>query len=826
MNLVKVAAGYLLLAQALDAEVRLSGTVLDTTRNPVAGAKVSIETPGTDDALATVFTDLQGRFTVTFEAASHCSILVERTGFYSVRSEAASEAGDLNMGFTLQPVRELTQSLEVASTTDTVDMDTSATRRTLGSPEIANIPYPNSNDLRNALRIIPGVIRDNRGGLHIQGGAEEQTLFTLNGFNVNDPLSGRFDSRFSVEAVQNVDINSGALAAEFGKGSTGVVAIRSQSGDDRFRSSGTNFIPGFENRKGWTLSDWTPRFGLSGPIRRGRAWFSNSSDVLFVKTIVRELPKGDDRTTSLRWSDLLSGQVNLSPGHILHAGLLVSQWTAARTGLTALDPWETTIDKRSRQWMFHARDQLYLSRGWLVELGFAANRTYARDMPQGHSMLWFTPFGKRGNYYADATRRGSRDQILANTFLPGVERAGSHQLKAGFDLNRTGYAQSVRRSGYEQFNETGARVYRTVFGGPGQLHRTNFEAAAYAQDSWRPRRDLLVEAGLRLDWDRLVNKWSPSPRLGVAWSPGDRDTKVFGGITRVFDASTLRLFSRPDDQFWLTTYYRPDGAVNRGPALSMFAHPAGRRSLRRPSAETRSLGVEHHWRGGFSLRADFADRQGRRGFAYLNSIEEPGAPPPDWALPMGAHSTDAVYRLTNQRLDHFRSYSVTARHTFQRQYQWMASYTRSSAVSNAVIDVNADDPITAVNNSGPMPWDSPHRFTSWGYLPLPRRNWAVAFLTDARTGFPFFIRNDGGGVDGKVNSHRYPAFFEMNVHIERRFQFRHHLWALRMGANNLTGRINPDSVNNIAGSPHFLRFYGGTGRATNFRIRWLGKAAR
>jgi hypothetical protein len=141
------------------------------------------------------------------------------------------------------------------------------------------------------------------------------------------------------------------------------------------------------------------------------------------------------------------------------------------------------------------------------------------------------------------------------------------------------------------------------------------------------------------------------------------------------------------------------------------------------------------------------------------------------------------------------------------------------------VDVNADDPTTALSNVGPMPWDSTHRLLSWGYLPLPLKHWAVSFLADARTGFPFSVRNAVGEVDGAVNSRRYPLFFEMNLHVERRFQFRRHLWAVRIGANNLTGRINPDSVNNIADSPDFLRYYGGTGRSTNVRIRWLGKAA-
>jgi hypothetical protein len=64
----------------------------------------------------------------------------------------------------------------------------------------------------------------------------------------------------------------------------------------------------------------------------------------------------------------------------------------------------------------------------------------------------------------------------------------------------------------------------------------------------------------------------------------------------------------------------------------------------------------------------------------------------------------------------------------------------------------------------------------------------------------------------------------LNVHLERRFEFRKNLWAFRMGCNNITNHNNPNVVNNNMGSHNFLTFYGGPDRSYNFRIRWLGKA--
>jgi hypothetical protein len=163
------------------------------------------------------------------------------------------------------------------------------------------------------------------------------------------------------------------------------------------------------------------------------------------------------------------------------------------------------------------------------------------------------------------------------------------------------------------------------------------------------------------------------------------------------------------------------------------------------------------------------------------------------------------------------------RQTFRGEYEWLVSYTRSRALSNAVVDVNVDDPIIVTDNAGPMPWDAPNRLLSWGYLPTPWKSWALAYLAEYRTGFPFSMQQEDTRIVGDVNSLRFPDYFELNLHGERRFAFRGYRWALRFGANNVTNRRNYDTVNNIVSSSKFLQFFGGQKRAFIFRIRWLGR---
>ena len=820
-----VLAVFLLFAwiPAASGQVRLSGRITNENDAPLGGAKIVLHPEGSDAEAAHTYAEPTGDYAADLPAPGRYRADVERLGHFPLKGQALDlAAGENRADFVLNRVREVLETVEVVAAPPPIDLDTSASSATVTGAKILNIPYATTNNLRNALRIVPGVVQDASGRLHIDGGKEDQTLFTLNGFNITDPLTGRFESRLSVEAVQTVDVTSGRVGAEYGKGSAGVLQIHTKTGDDKFRVSATNFIPGIEEHKGLMIGNWTPRINFSGPIKRGRAWFSDAFDTQFSNTVIKELPKGEDRTRSWRASNHLSTQVNVTDSNILYAGFLANYFTAPRDGLGVLDPRETTVDRRSRQWFFHVKDQIYLPRQVLLEVGYAANRTFGREIPQGQEVYQFTPEGRRGNFFLDATRKSARDQFLLNVFLPEFEFLGEHRFKTGTDLNRLSYWQDARRTGFENLGRDSVPTRRTVFGGSGVASILNYEASVYVQDSWRLRPKLLLEAGLRGDWDQILHYWNVSPRLGLAWSPpGLEKTKISAGYGIIHDATSLRTFSRPLDQYSITTYFSENGEPDFGPAVTLFTirNPVPPR----PRYRNQSIGLEQEWDFGLHSKLELLRKRGRYGFTYVNILPRLDAPMRWLPEDTEAREFDGVYDLTNDRRDKYDAVRVTVRQSVRGKYEWLASYTHSSARSNAVADANIDDPLTFYENDGPMPWDTPHRLQSHAYFPLPLKNWAFAYLLDWRAGFPFSIVDDRGGAIGNVNSHRFPTFFELNVHVERRFRLKKHLWALRMGCNNVTDHGNPNVVNNNVASRNFMQFYGGADRSFNFRIRWLGR---
>jgi hypothetical protein len=802
-----IACAGLWFSMELSAQIRVAGKVTNDTNAPLVNVSVTFRGVTEDSHRLPVFTDAAGVFAVQLPAAGEYLLTAEAAGYYPQKDRSIWIEADQEVTIALVPVREFSESVDVTAPSSSVTLDQVAAQHRLSGSDVLDVPFPVTHNIKNAMRALPGIVQDHANGIHLNGGGENQALYLLNGFNIGDPLTMRFDARMSIEAIQSMEVASGVVAAEYGKGSAGVIAVNTRTGDDRFRYSATNFVPGVENQKGLRIGSWNPRFNVSGPLQRGRIWFSNNFAPQYDQTIIPELPAGQDKGTSFRLNNFLHVQANLTPSNIASFGFLASKYQAVKTGLGALDPPETTTDRRAEQWFIYGKDQMYFPRGGVAEFGYASNRTRFRQIPQGHDLYVYTPEGRSGNFFVDGRQEAARDQVIASFYAPSFEWAGVHQFKIGMDLNRLSYWQDMRRTGFEWRRSDASPIRRVLFEGAGEFQRTNFESAMFVQDSWRVRPHVLLELGVRTDWDRVLGNWTASPRSGIAWSPaGSENTRLSAGYTITYDATNLELFARPHDQFPVTFYFTPQGDYREQPVRSLFA--LGDRRLLSPRFHNLSFAADHRIGPNLFIHAQAMRRRGKNGLAYLGV---PSAGP------------DFRYELANARGDRYDSLELTLRQNFRHEYSWLASYVRSRARSTAALDLSADTALLVDENAGRLPWDAPHRYISWGYLPTFFRTWAVAYLAEYRSGFPFSVQNESGQIQGGVNSWSYPDFFELNLHLEKRFHFRGQRWALRMGANNILNRSNPNVVNNNVDSPHFLTYYGGQRRAFNFRIRWLGK---
>jgi len=801
----------------------LSGQVVDENGAPVGGAKVTLRTAGASGApLLQTTTDPAGRFLARLPAAGTYLLDVQHQGFFELRDRSIALEASTALTFVLNPIREVFQTLDVDGTPSPVDLDEIHRDEQLTGTEINDVPFRSSNSLRNALQLMPSVLEDQSGALHFAGGAENQTLYTLNGFDIGDPVTGRLNTQMGLDGVQSIQFLTGRYSPEFGKGSSGVLSLKTDNGSDQFRFDTTNFVPGLDTHSGIHMGGWTPRVVVSGPIWKGHAWFADDFDFQYSIHWVDGLPKGQNSQTGWQGANVLHTQVNLSPVNIVFADFLVNQANQSRFGLGVLDPVSTTTTDRSSEYFWSLKDQIYFGHGALIELGVAQNRFELRQFPQGDALYIISPEGRSGNYFVDSSQRSRRDQILVDAFLPHFKAAGVHQIKAGVGLDRLNYKAGYQRTGYEQLGVADQLLSSTVFEGSGQFRRPNLEQSSYVLDDWRPRENVQIQAGLRQDWDELVRRAGFGPRVSASWSPSTSGrTKLSAGYAITYDASPLALFSQPLDQYSVTSRFNPDGTLAGPPAAIQFSIPYGH--LKPPRSTNWSSTFDQRLPHKMYLALDYLRRTGTDGFSYLpatspgSSIEEPITPLP---VPV----SNELFVLTNSRRDQYQSAQVSLRQNLGGQFEWFASYTRSRATSNAVLDIKVDQVTQVLDNYGPMPCDAPDRFLAWAYMPLPLKNWFASVLCDARTGFPYSIVDQTGLVQGAVNSQRYPFNFDLNVYLERRFTFHGRRFALRGGINNITNSGNPTAVYNVLGAPAFGQFLGREGRHVQVRIRFFGRS--
>ena len=806
------------------ADIAVRGRVVDENDAPVEAARITIRpTAVAAYAPIVVRSDPSGGFELMIPGSGDYLFDVEHSGFYALKDRAVHIEGPQELTLVINAVREVFQSENVNAQTSPVDVDQTLTEEHLTGTEVNDIPFANSHSLRSSIQLMPGVLSDPAGGLHVNGAQENQVQYLLNGFDITNPITGQFQTLLAVEGIRSIDLTSGLPSAEYGRGTAGLMNINIQNGSDAFHYTATDFIPGVNIQQGLHLGNWYPRFGVSGPIVKGHAWFSDTFDSEYTETLVTGLPSGQNTRSGWAGSNLLHTQVNLTPKNILFADFLVNIDHEGRVGLAPLDPVSTTSTVHTTDYTGSIKDQVYFGHGVLVDFGFSHQQYSQMQTPQGGNLYVFSPEANSGNYFVNSTRSASRDQGLVHAYLPKFSLAGSHQIEVGGDADWLHYNMDDRSTGYEVLGLAGQLLSQTAFGAPAIFHVSDTELASYVLDTWRVSRNLQFNLGIRGDRDQQIRDLAWSPRLAGSWSPfHSGHTRVSGGYAITHDAVTLNMLGRPLDQTAITTTYLSNGVSAGPPAATTFA--IGGAPLALPRASNWNAGVDHQISTRLFVTAKYLRRRGTDGFVFVNPLAPLDAAPS--LLPLPGGESGGAYQLSNLRRDDYDSVQVSVHQTFSGQFEWSAAYTHSRAISNAVVDANTPQPLQLLNYMTPLPWNVPNRVVGWAYLPLPWKNWAVSVLGDMRSGYPFSVRDQTGLVVGTFDSYRYPLNFDLNIAIERMVTFHGYRFALRGGVDNATSQANPTAVNNVLGSPQYLQFFGNEGRHFVVRVRFFGRAGQ
>lgn len=811
-------------------------TVVDENGVAVNSARVSLASKSGE--ATTCQTDFNGRCAFRSLTAGQYDVRVEKEGFYALSEQDLQITQNSSIEITITHLQEVRETVNVQESPPAIDPAQVSSQETISGLDVINLVYPDTTDYRNVLNFIPGVVLDQAGQPHVAGAESYQTQTLLDGFNVTQPANGQLLVRVSTDAFRSIQVEPSREPAEYGKGSGGVLKLNTGIGDDHFRFWATNFIPSAQDKHGWRFDQFLPRFTFSGPIHKGRAWFYNAFDGEYDNLVYTDLPVGADNNHVLRLGNLTKIQSNLTNRNILTMSFLVNYLHDQYAYLSAQSPQFSNPKDIETAWVGSIKDQHYFPGGELLETGIGFSQYDLRLVPYGSLPYFINVETAGGSFPLAEETHARRLQGLANVFLPSHHWLGRHDFKFGIDLDRIAYDAQFARRPISFLTGTNALTspdlcltaptndpnspfpctrYSTFTAAP--LHyQYDTEVSAYVEDRWSPMDRLLIEPGVRLDWDEVVRQAELSPRLAATYVVDNSGTtKVSAGIGLVYEETPIFLIARPfagsrEDTFFTgNENCTPTCVTTSGPVPTVFT--ADTNALEVPRFVNWSVGLEKKLPGSVYLKAEYMERRGSRGFVYDTLT--------------GAPSGDFV--LQNTRDDRYKAFQLSLRKNFRESYMLMGSYTRSRARSNEVLDFNVDSPILSAQGAGPYPWETPNRFLSWGYFPLFKlplvHQLEVAYSMEARTGFAFSELNTQQQLIGAPNAFRFPRYFSLNLQLEKRFRMFGYYLALRGGFDDITGRCNPFVVNSVIDPVNHPAptFSACQGRAFTSRIRFLGR---
>jgi hypothetical protein len=227
-------------AQALGTAGSVSGVVTDPNNAVIAGATVTISNALTGYT-RTVTTDTEGSYRFNDVPPNNYTLRVAAEGF-STGVYPANVRSTVPLTI---PV-----SLSLAAATATVDVSADdllvenipTTHTDIDQTQIRKLPLNSSgNGLSDVVAMTsPGVVPDSNGFFHPLGD-HAQTQFSIDGQPITDQQSKAFSTQIPVNAIQSLEVITGATPAEYGDKTSLVINAITRSGLNQKHPTGSFF---------------------------------------------------------------------------------------------------------------------------------------------------------------------------------------------------------------------------------------------------------------------------------------------------------------------------------------------------------------------------------------------------------------------------------------------------------------------------------------------------------------------------------------------------------------------------------------------------------
>src|SRR5256714_4777958 len=219
------------LAQALGSAGTVTGVVTDPNGAVVPSASVTISNPVTGYK-RTVNTEADGTFRFNDVPPNNYQISITATGFTAAQQDlAVRQSVPISLKIPLA-VGGATETVTVTSVSASEVLENVPTTHTdVGQLQMAQLPErsPGSGLSDVITQAAPGVVADSNGFFHPLGD-HAQTSYSIDNQPISDQQSKAFSTQLPPDAIQSLEIITGATPAEYGDKTSLVVNAITKSG--------------------------------------------------------------------------------------------------------------------------------------------------------------------------------------------------------------------------------------------------------------------------------------------------------------------------------------------------------------------------------------------------------------------------------------------------------------------------------------------------------------------------------------------------------------------------------------------------------------------
>lgn len=209
----------------------MSGSVVDDTNQPVAGANIVIESINKGTV-----TNENGNYSIRLNKGSY-SIKATYLGFKSVEKEINLNSNQ-TLNFSLVPKTEGLAEVLITDNIEGINIrDPEMSVSKLDASSIKNIPVVFGEvDVIQSLLQLPGVSNAGEGasGFNVRGGATDQNLILIDDALIyNSSHLFGFFSIFNPDAIKNLKLYKGGIPANYGGRVSSVLDIKQKTGNNQ-----------------------------------------------------------------------------------------------------------------------------------------------------------------------------------------------------------------------------------------------------------------------------------------------------------------------------------------------------------------------------------------------------------------------------------------------------------------------------------------------------------------------------------------------------------------------------------------------------------------